>query len=639
MIQGFVHAIKHSKLLKAFLLLIIVSFGVWGVGDVVTPTADPNVAVKSGSFEIRATELQRRLTSQLDRLREQLGPDAVRDRAFQANVLDNLVAELRQLAVSIQAADDLGVVISREQILRAVRQDTSFHDETGAFNQLQFQQILGQNGLDEQTFLDIYEDGLRQEVLRRPVAVGATAPQALVEKLFAYRTETRIADTLLISAEQAPAPGEPSAEDLKRTYDDNIAQFTAPEYRKIEAVVLVGSDLVPLDSISEEDARQYFEENQARYGQPEKRRIAQLVFETKEAAEAARAMAVPGDGLAVIADKAKVDPPVDLGERPRDDALFQPFGAAVDGAVGEISQPVETPLGWHLVEVVAIVPASVPAFEQIANDIRRTLAEEKALDVVFDASVKLEDEVAAGMPMADIAKDVGGRFIAIEAVSREGLDPSGVTVPDLIDRERFLATAFSTPVDQESELREIDGGFYALRVVGSTPPTPKPIDLVRPELVSLWQRLARIEETKKLAEKIAADIGPSTSMTQLADADQRLSYAQLGPLTRFGVSLDPAYIIDSRRVGPELLDQLFAAKVGDVMTAPVVDGYVVARLKEVVPPAPSGELATALSEIKAGTRNAMAQDLLSQFDRAIAGRYQVAVNQETLDQLLGVTAP
>jgi peptidyl-prolyl cis-trans isomerase D len=177
MIQFFIDKIKNSIFIKAFMALMILSFGVWGVGDVLSPTIDPSVALKAGSFEIRTDELQRRFSSEINRLRDSLGQTTAPDADLRRAVLTNTLEELRRTAASNVAAEDFGVFVSRDWLKTRIQSDASFHDETGKFNQLNFMQVLGNNGLSEQMFLAIFENDLRQQVLLQPVAVGAFAPR------------------------------------------------------------------------------------------------------------------------------------------------------------------------------------------------------------------------------------------------------------------------------------------------------------------------------------------------------------------------------------------------------------------------------------------------------------------------------
>gem|GEM_PF-2275221 len=640
MIQWFKDVTADSIIFKGFMVIMVLSFGVWGIGDVITPGVDPNVAIQGGRFEVRATELQRQYSVQIERLRESLGPDAANDPALRQSVLNNTVEELRQTAVTNMAAFELGIEVTKERVRENVMSQEPFKDETGAFSQLRFSELLMQNQLTEPMFAKLVEDDLRQGIFLGPVGDGATAPKELVDRLFAYRAETRIADTLLVPSEAMVVGDKPTDEQLKKTYDDNIGSFTAPEYRTISAVVLARADLVPLDSIDPAAVRAFYDENAASYRAPESRKIAQLIFETKEQAEAARALMAPGDDLAKIAAKAKIDPPIDLGDRPVTDSVLAMFGDGAKTPLNEISQPVQTDLGWHLLQVSAITPESVKPFGLVENEILRQLADEKSNDAIYEASEKLEDEIAAGSSFEEAATISGGRYVKFDAIDRKGLNTTGSPVYDPgqiggVSQDAFLNLAFSTPVGVESRLMEFNGGFYVLKPESSTPPTPKPMEAMRPEIVSLWQTQEKVLAAKALAEKIAAEVKPETTLTSLADKDKRLSYAKLGPITRFGDSLTKDYVVDSRRVGPEMLTKLFSAKPGDVVVAPVFGGYVLARLKEIAPPRTDGEFAAVYADTQRTARDAIAQDLIAQFAAALDERYPVTLNSKAISDIGG----
>ena len=631
MIQFFIDHIKQSIFLKIFMGLMVISFGIWGIGDVITPNLDPTIAIKADNVEVRAEELQRRFSREVERMRDAMN-NTTPDATLKAAILSNTIADLKRNVSSNIAADEFGVFVTTDMIRERIEADENFHDETGKFNQMNFMQILSQNSLTEQGFVTLFQNDLRENLLLQPVAAGATPPQALVDQIFAYRAETRIADTLLISSEWLDLPRAPTEEDYKKTYDDNISSFTAPEYRKIEAVVLLEADLVPPDSVDEAAVRAFYDENAARYRTKEKRRVSQLVFETQAEATDARSKMATGDGLMAIATKANIPAPIDLGERDIDDGVLVGFGEAIKLPVGQISEPVESALGWHLIEVLSIVPEQVTPYEQNRDQIRSTLAKEKALDAIADASIKLEDEIVAGTSMADAAASTGGRALNLEAVDRTGLDPTGVTVETIVEREKFLDAAFRAAVNVETPLMEVEGGYFVLRVTSITPPTPKQIDLVRPEVLTMWQRQTRLAEAQAIAEKKAAELKPG-ALSAEADADKRFSYGQLGPITRFGESLERAYIIDSKRVSPDLLERLFKAKVGDVVTAPVLNGHVIARLREILPAKAEGELASAPAQMAANLKSSVSQDLVLQFMRAVEDRFPVTVNKEVVDQL------
>ena len=141
-------------------------------------------------------------------------------------------------------------------------------------------------------------------------------------------------------------------------------------------------------------------------------------------------------------------------------------------------------------------------------------------------------------------------------------------------------------------------------------------------------------EALPLAEKLVAGIGPSTPLSAIEAQDKRASYAPLGPVTRFGEGLERQHVIDAKRVSPDVLDHLFKAKTGEVFAAPVQDGMLIARLKEVNAAAPVGQQAQVQAQLAETLRNDIGNNLMDQVSKAFADRYPVEVDQKSIDSMI-----
>ena len=96
-------------------------------------------------------------------------------------------------------------------------------------------------------------------------------------------------------------------------------------------------------------------------------------------------------------------------------------------------------------------------------------------------------------------------------------------------------------------------------------------------------------------------------------------------------------MVDSKRVGPEMLTKLFSAKVSDNFVTSVQGGYVIARVKDIIPPAKTeGDMAKSYTDLAQSTRNAIAQDLVRQFSTALFDRYPVQINAKVISDIGGV---
>lgn len=627
---------KDSFVLKAFLGVLAMSFGIWGVGDFMgaSPLA-PGIILKAGDAELKTELARRRFETELNRFRTMMGDRAIPDDVMRRTVMGTMLQDLTRSTVLDAAAMGVGINISRDQVRETIMKDETFQQD-GTFSQIQFEQVLSTNRLTEAGYVELAQTDLRNAMLMQPVRLNAGAPEFLVKDLFAYRNETRVADTVLIPAAGIPLQKVPNDDELKAVYEKNIAAFTAPEYRTLTVLILSGADLVKPESIDEAEVKTYYDENGASYRAPESRQLVQLVFDSKEKAEVARAYAAPGDSLETLAAKAKAGAVIDMGELTATSQLGKTLAAAFTTPANEISQPIESPLGWHLVQVKSIKPEAVRAFDEVKDQIRKSIAADKGADAVYDASTQLEDALASGTPIAEVAKAVGARIVKIESTDQDGMTSRGLPNPGLIDPVNLIPTAFTTAAGKDSKLMDLPtrDGYYVVHVDAVTPPTPKPLLDVRPQVAAMWEGSERMAQAQAIADKLAGGIGPSTQLSTVAAGVKDATYAPLGPLTRFGEGLDRQHVIDSARVSPQALDKLFTAKIGDVFVAPVATGVVVGRLTSIQSPTAAGDLARVQEQLGLELRNEIAGNLMDQLARAFGERYPVEIDQVSVDAMI-----
>ena len=635
MIEFFRTTIKDSIVTKIFLLLLTLSFGIWGVGDFIGAGGlDPQIALKIGKIEVRTDEFQRRYTAELERFKQSMGASATTEESFRRAIAQALIQDMTRTVTVNAAGAAMEVTIPRDTLFTLIRDDKSFADPTtGQFSQMQFAQVLAQNNLSERGLVDMFEQNLRNQLMVRPVAANAGMPKSLADAIFAYRNETRVADTLLVTAATLPLAKTPTDEDIKKVYDANISTFTAPEYRKVSTVVLTAKGMVKPEDITEADLKAYYDQNSARYKTPAKRHVVQVAFDSEDKAAAAKVEAKPGESLTALAARLNADL-VDMGDLGQDSPLAKTIAVVFVLPTNEISPPVQTDLGWHLFEVTGVTPETVKAFDTVKEEVRAAVAADKGTTAMYDASVQLEDQVSAGASMEEAAKAVNGALFTFE-MDRDGNTPFGAAIGNLPDRQVFIRTAFSLQSGADSGLKETAArdGYYILKVESIAPPKPKPLADVKAQATVMWEKQEREAMAKDIADKAAAGITASTVLATLEAADKRLSYAQLGPVTRFGEAPKQGDPLDFRRVSPELLEPLFKAKVGEVVTAAVADGMVIARLKEIRPAQPSAP-ESGYSQLADSLKGAIGNDLMEAMSRAFGKRYPVEVNNTVVDDLI-----
>ncbi len=618
-----------SWVVKALLLLLVVSFAIWGIGDVFFGGGQSSTVAKVGGAEIKTQELDEAFKRALDTVQQQIGTTLDREQAIGLGLMQRSLQELVAQRLIDQEAHTLGLAVA-DDTLRQMVVDNELFQTNGTFDRTRMEQLLRANGLTEQS----YVAGLRQDFLRTSLTSSVTqpvkTPSFLVDRLYRYQNEQRTGRYATVRTAAITNVPAPTDADLKTLYEGNLKRFAVPEFRTVSFVALTPDALIPEFMPDEAAIRQAYDERQAQFRTPERRTIeqllakdqatieqaAKLVNEGKSFADVAKAMTAAGVTADTLGSVTKQDLPLGLG-----DAAFAP-------AVNALSAPVESPFGWHLFRATANQPEVVTPFETAKVELGRELALEQAHDKLPDFANRLDDELAAGSSVKDAANAVGLAVKTLPAVNRQGQDAAGQQPAELPAWPEFLTTAFGASVNQPSLLEETqDGNYFVLQVDQITPERQKSLDEVKAEVTELWQAEQRDRLAKEQATALRAEIAKGRSLGVVA-RDRRLVVDAVQPVKRGGAPAD-------QNVPPALVQALFATAPGQLaeQPVPVQDGYAVVQTDQVIPADPATDQAgvTALQQqLDDGQR----QDLLSQYQLALQQAHPVEIDNAALNRLI-----
>ena len=617
-----------SIIVKVLFGLLIISFGFWGIytrSDYFQGHSPETVIATVGDDNIRADDLQRVLQPTLERLRAQLGGAIDQQQIKQFGVVDNLLAQLIDRDLLDQEAARLQLEASDEVIRSAIYDNPAFRGPDGRFDRGLFNQVLIMNRLTEDQLIARLHRDLPRADLLQAITTGVTLPRPIVETLYRYRGEKRLADIVGFPVAGVKDVGQPSDADLAKFYETHPDLFRAPEYRAFTVGSLAPEEVVRPGDIPENKVREEYEQRKDEFETPEQRDVQQILSPSEEKAkEAAAALDAGKDWKEVATTIAKQDPEsIDLGMMKRQDLPQQLAEVVFELPLNRPTDPIKTPLGWHILRVVKIEPAATQSFEQAKPQIQAELAQQEGIDKLEKLGNKVDDALAGGMPLADAAAKFGLKLATVAAADSNGADPDGKPVALPAGKEEMLKTAFSTEQGDTSRVAQTqDGAIFALHVDKVTPPQVRPLAEVRDKAVAAWQAEHKRETVTKQAEELAAAVKPDVPLAKVA-ADKKLSVTPSPPLSRDAQNAAPA--------PAALVSKLFAAKKGDVVTATDASGAYVAQLKEVqVPENPSDDVVSGLTQQLAGEARS---DVAGAFTEALKRRYPVDIKRDALDRM------
>ncbi len=605
--------------------LLIGSFAVWGIGDIFQG-AQPNTPIAEvGDTEISQQEFSRTLSREINRLSSRLGSRFDIEQARALGVVDQVVDQMVGRALFDQKIADLRLTVTEDLLKQRITEEPAFRNEAGQFDRNRFVQTLQQANMGEQEFLD----SLRRDILRQQlvgsITQSAAAPRALADSLYAYRQETRTARVLRVpndGFQDMPQPDEAALEAFHKEFSDN---FMAPEQRAVSFIELNAASLAAETAIPQSELQAEFEARRDDFAVPERRNVVQIVFDDEAAANAAMDRFREGAKFESVAQDVTGGAPIELGTLERRELPEELAEAAFAVKQGDISEPVKSAIGWHILRVLEIQPAEEPVFDKVVEDLAQDMAMARAIDGTIAIANQLDDELAAGASLEQAADSLDLQVRRIAALDRDGNDADSNAIIDL-PQDNFARIAFDTAPGEESLLTEIDeGGFFILRVDSTTPSQLRPLSEVHAEVVELWRDSQRAERAREAAKQLAERARQGESLEAIGQAEgYKVETSQA--LTRF--ETDP-----SRSFAPSLTSKLFDLAPGEIDTVAASDSHIVLELLDVAKADPMSK-ETEVTALRESLSNAMRNDILEQFMGTLRGEYGVSVNQQVIDNLL-----
>ncbi|KPF82826.1 hypothetical protein IP70_20565 [alpha proteobacterium AAP38] len=618
-----------SWVVKILFVALIISFAVWGIGDV-TKGVQTGVA-KVGDRSITPVELDQAYRAEFNRMKQMVGPEFTEEQARQFGLRDRALEQLIQKELLALAAEDLGLRIADDTVRAEVLKVPAFKDSFGNFDANLMRALLQQNGLTEAGFVEDVRSDMARSDLIGAVTAGASASKTLAEALFRYRFEGRTFEAVTIPFNAMPAAPSPDQATLEAFHKDKAVRYTAPEYRTLNVALLETAALTKDVEVTDEALREYYDAHAGDYITPEKRSIAQAVFPSKEAADKALAAVNGGKKIEDVAKEAGVEA-VTLDDVQKDGLpaeLSEPAFAAASGTSGG---PVESAFGFHIFTVTKVQAGGERKLEEVKDEVAQKVRQDKALEKLFELSTKLEDELAGGTPLAEAAQTVGARIVKLEKVDSRGANAAGVAQgADLPAIDKIIASGFTVASGQTGSVEEAGSdAFFAVQAEAVFPAALKPLDEVKSLVLGDWQAEQKQIAARKKAEEVATKLKAGTQAKEAASGIPSALVQNVDPLMRAGA---PSAVV------PAAAQQtLFSGAVGDVATGEKPTGVVVVKLTGIIPADPANPMAAAqVTQLANATGQAIQDELVLQYLAALRAHYGVTINQTLINQLYRTT--
>jgi peptidyl-prolyl cis-trans isomerase D len=542
---------------KIIIYPLIVIFAMWGLDAIVGNFTNPARSIKVNGTEITDQQIETLVQQKAQEYLTSLGPDADLSNYNDSQFREAAVNELIQRALLANLAEDTGMVISSAAVDRRIAANPDFQID-GKFNAERANLLLQSGGYTAAAYRGL----LAQELLlnQQLTTYSATgfATKGDIERIAALAHQKRNFRYVTIALASVGQELTISDDDIAAYFAANQSAFMREEQVKLSYIELNKEALLTEISVDEADVRKAYDDEVATYKAQTERRASHILFEASDdagftaaeaEAKAAKARLDAGEDFATVAkelsdDTGSAQDGGDVGYTTGD--TFAPeFETALQGLeLNQVSEPVRTSFGYHLIKLTEIAATEPPPFEERRAEIERNLKMAKADTLFLQRSEELSNLAFESLDLAEPATQMGLQVQTTEWFGRSG--GAGITANANVISAAFKAEQLEERLN--SEMIQVDANrSVVIHVDDHQLPELRPLEEVRGEIEALLHDQRQREQVRTLGEGFVKSLQDGENIDALLQV-QGQSWTQVDAVER-----------NAQNVNPEVLNAVFSA--------------------------------------------------------------------------------
>ena len=518
------------------LILICVPFALWGLNNY-TDGGQESAVVIVGDKEF----VQRDVNQAYAQFKQQYADAQIPEEILQTQAIEKLIRD----ELLLQHVTEENLTVSDETVRKFIASLQYFQRE-GKFDKKQYETMLGAQGMSSAQFVNRIRKALLMEQFQKAVTETSFVSAQDIERFFKIQNQTRSIEYLTLKLE--PVTAVPTAEEIDAYYLQQASDYKTSEQVSVEYVELSLIKLMADVDPSDEQIQNYYDDNIVLYSAKERRKISHILFaKTKDTTEE-QALAKAQAAKIRLAQESFADLAAELS----DDTLTANNGgdlglfeigvmeadfeaAATQLKAGEVSGPVKTDFGYHLITVTELVPAETKTLEEVKAEVTEAVQRVEAETTFYElGEVLTEVSFENSDSLLIVADEVGLEIEQVEFFTRD--IGEGIASETII---RNIAFSDSVLQGNNSEPVELgDDRLLVLRLKEHQPAETRPLAEVQDIIVAAIQAQQAQQKTAQQAESVKQQLLSGTSMEEVAKA-LALNVDKMTELKRGSEDLSP----------------------------------------------------------------------------------------------------
>ncbi len=503
---------------------IVITLGLFGLSSYFNDTEEAFQAALVNGEKVTVYEYQIAYSNERARMQQMFGQNFDPD-LFDSQIKKSALERVIDNALLTQRAQANGMHISDEQLALRVHNIVAFQED-GVFSKALYEQQLGQAGESPAGFEYRMRRGMMADQLVNGIIGSSFATEDEIALTYKLREQQRELTYITFPLAKFREQVNVSDEEIKAYYEKHKDQFKSPEQVKVRYLELSVDDLMPEVEVNEDELESYYEEQKSRFVTPEERHARHILIEfgddkekAKQKAEEVATKAKSGEDFTALAkeysdDIGSKNEGGDLGFFGRG-VMDENFEEAVFAMKpGDISGPVESQFGYHIIKLEEIRSSKGKSFAEVKSELDTEVRKQKAEKLYFDKSELLANLTYENPDSLDVAaEELGLKIKTSPFISRQG-------GPGIFRNRKLVEAAFSKEVLEEnlnSEALEIGNDkMVVLRLAEHKPAEPRPLEQVKARIKRQLEKDKALELAKAEAKTFEEKLKANESVAELA---------------------------------------------------------------------------------------------------------------------------
>ena len=501
-----------SWFIKIILGAIVIVFIFWGVGNFQSERMNTVAVVNDTPITVEA--YNQSYNSLLERYRSQFGDQMNEDMIQMFGLKKQALDQLINQTLLLQEAESLNLRVTDEELAASIQAIPAFQNE-GVFDKGIYARVLSMNRLSPEEFESGQRESLLVEKLRQLIMSSIKVSDQEALDYYLWENASVNVEYVMFAPDKYPE-ATVTDEEVQKYFKANQNNYKTDLKLKAQYIYFNPQEFAGGLTVTDEAVKEYFDAHPDEFKVPKTVKARHILFrlesnsppgvveEKRKKAEEVLAMAKAGQDFAELARTYSEDPSKDLGGDLgtfKKETMVEPFSEkAFSMKAGEISEPVRTQFGWHIIKVEAVNEAAEKTLDEVREEIRNNLITERTKGLAYDKAEAIYDAAFEGDDLKKVAEGHGVRVNETDFFTlNQG--PEGVNNP-----VRFAGAASGLADMQISDIQEFSDGYYLIQVTAREPEVVAKFsdvkDKVKADLIRVKRSERAVAEAKAFLEAV-----------------------------------------------------------------------------------------------------------------------------------------